>query len=127
MDRDQPDIHHQISDLEFLVLDAALRFGGKPDGMFNSACFSAAVVQLYGLKNVKDGHWCSVVLSGLAYVELLEGGCHWRYRGDIKILLDEKGRYIDRERLQVRRDLKNCIETIEAGFHAREKAENSPD
>ena len=63
----------------FLAECAAQRFGSEKDGIFNSACFSSVLQDVFRLENPIDGLFVKLILGGRLCIEY-QGSGHWRVR-----------------------------------------------
>lgn len=62
------------------MVDATALYGGARDGVFNGACFSAALARRARVAGCIDGHVVAAVLADRTDVVALAGGSHYRLK-----------------------------------------------
>ena len=70
--------------ISWVMVRAVDKFGGRSDGTFNGACFSAAWNEITGLSGGLDGRAVAAMLHGRNDVETLSGGSHYRLISNLR-------------------------------------------
>jgi len=68
-----------MNDLVNFAMERACEIFSSDDKTFNNSSFSKALQEIGGLQSVIDGRIVRMILLGRNDVEMLPGGCHYRY------------------------------------------------